>query len=588
MEKKETLWSFMRRLRFIRMKILLATLCSVINKLADLGPPVIIGMIVDLVTSRQNSFIGNLGFNTLKEQLIFLSLLTIFIYGIESLSDFVSNVMWRNISQVLQHVLRTETYAHIQTLDMEYYEDRKIGNVANIINSDINQLQVFLDTGFHQIIQLITNFLIVGIIYFMTIKSMVWIIILPMPFIVLVSNRYQKIIEPKYTSVREASAAINAQLFNNFDGISTIKSYATEEIEKNRIEELSKNYLNYNRRAIKFSAAFIPIIRMLIAIGYIIVLVTSGYLALSNHMNAGVFATLMYMSERIFWPLVSAGHLFDSYQQAKACVKRISQIFAAKQKISDGGTNLHINGLLGNISFRSISFQYNTSKPVLKNISLNIKAGDTIGIVGTTGSGKSTLVKLLLRFYDVTAGEIILDNVNIKDYKLKDLRSAIAYISQDIFIFPDTIKENICYGSCAKREEDIINAAKIAEIYDFIMKLPDGYHTKIGEKGQNLSGGQRQRISIARAILKNSPVIVLDEATSALDNETEASIQRSIDKLCKKKTLIIIAHRLSTIRKSDKIIVLEDGEILEEGTHEGLIDNNQAYAKQWRIQTGEF
>jgi ATP-binding cassette subfamily B protein len=576
----------MKRLKHIKFKMFLATICSVINKLADLGQPIVIGIIIDMVTSKQDSFVVSLGFNTLIGQLILMSIIIIFLYGIESLSDFASNVMWRNISQILQHKLRFETYAHAQALDLKYYENHKIGNVANIINNDINQLQVFLDSGFHQIIQLFTNFLVVVIIYAISIKSLVWLIFLPMPFIVLLSKKYQKIVEPKYSRVRENSAAINAQLFNNFDGISTIKSYVTEEVELSRIEKLSKDYLFNNKKAIICSSAYIPIIRMIIAVGYIIVLITSGSMVLSNHMPLSVFATLMYMSERIFWPLVSAGHLFDAYQQAKACVRRISQVLSAKRTILDGVNDSCTCNVLGSITFKNISFQYNTDKPVLKNINLNINKGNMIGIIGATGSGKSTLVKLLLRFYDSTSGEIYLDNVNITSFKLKDLRRAIAYISQDLFIFPGSIKENISYGSDTSREEDIINAAKIAEAHNFIMKQPEGYDTRIGEKGLKLSGGQRQRISIARAVLKNAPIIVLDEATSALDNETELSVQISISKLCKEKTIILIAHRLSTVRNADNIIVLENGEIVEEGTHEELLTNNQVYAKQWRIQTG--
>ncbi len=587
MKREETLWLYLKRIKHIRKKMALATICSCINKLADLGPPILIGIVIDLVVSGENSFIASFGIASLRAQLIFISLLTILIYSIESLSDFASNVLWKNISQHLQHQLRTETYMNVQTQDMAYFEENKIGYLANIINSDISQLQIFLDSGLHQIIQFITNFMLVGIIFFLSIKSMVWLIVLPMPFIIIVSKKYQKIIEPKYSKVRDVSAKINAQLINNLDGISTIKSYSTEDYENKRIEELSNEYLESSKKAITANSAFIPIIRMIIAIGYTIILIISGSLVLSGQINAGVFATLMYMSERIFWPLVSAGQLFDSYQQAKVCVKRISQINASKPVIHDGDGLIDKTKLSSSISYNDVTFGYSSRKEVIKNINLKIMHGETVGIVGSTGSGKSTLLKLLLRFYDVTEGNILLNDVDIKKYRLKELRGSIAYISQDIYIFPGTIRENICYGCSYANSDDILKAAQMAEAHEFIMKLPNGYDTVIGEKGQSLSGGQRQRLSIARAILKNSPIIILDEATSALDNETEASIQLSIDRLCRKKTLIIIAHRLSTIRKADKIVVLDNGSIAEHGTHEELLEKNQIYAKQWRIQTGQ-
>ncbi|MBZ0295723.1 MAG: ATP-binding cassette domain-containing protein, partial [Anaerolineae bacterium] len=293
------------------------------------------------------------------------------------------------------------------------------------------------------------------------------------------------------------------------------------------------------------------------------------------------------MTQRLLWPLTSLGETFDLYQRAMASTNRILNLLDVEPQIIDGPQPLPLESVRGKVDFNDVHFHYSNGAQVIKGLSLHVGAGQTAAIVGATGAGKSTIIKLLLRFYDVTDGSITLDGHDLRDLNLRDLRTAIGLVSQDVFLFHGTVRENIAYGTFAASDDDIVRAAKVAEAHDFIMALPDGYDTIVGERGQKLSGGQRQRVSIARAVLKDPPVLVLDEATSSVDNETEAAIQRSLDQIIVGRTTFVIAHRLSTIRNADMIFVLDHGQLVEQGRHEDLLEQDGIYAALWRVQTGE-
>ena len=311
-----------------------------------------------------------------------------------------------------------------------------------------------------------------------------------------------------------------------------------------------------------------------------------GMEVVEGNIEVGIYSTLVFMTQRLLWPLTRLGQTFDLYQRAMSSINRVMDMLDTPIAIHSGNLSLSSNIINGEIKLNNISFAYNNRKPIIKNLNLHIPSGDTIAIVGSTGSGKSTLVKLLLRFYELQAGKITLDGVDIRDINLTDLRRSIGLVSQDVFLFHGTVKENIAYGMNGATEQEVITAAKIAEAHNFISHLPQGYETIVGERGQKLSGGQRQRIAIARAVLKNPPILILDEATSAVDNETEAAIARSLEKITHNRTTIAIAHRLSTIRHADRIYVLEDGQIVEQGTHEELLAQQGVYDNLWQVQTG--
>ena len=295
---------------------------------------------------------------------------------------------------------------------------------------------------------------------------------------------------------------------------------------------------------------------------------------------------LVFMTQRLLWPLTGLGQTLDLYQRAMASTSRVMDVLDTPMTIHSGDLPLTLDTVKGEIEFNHISFAYFEREPVLQDFNLIIPATSTVAIVGSTGSGKSTIVKLLLRFYEIQSGNIILDGINLKDIVLYDLRRAIGLVSQDVFLFHGSVRENIAYGNSDAKDDDIIHAAKMAEAHEFIIELPQGYDTIVGERGQKLSGGQRQRLSIARAILKNPPILILDEATSAVDNETEAAIAKSLKHITENRTTIMIAHRLSTIRHADCIYVVEKGKILEFGNHEELIDKQGIYENLWRVQTG--
>jgi len=483
--------------------------------------------------------------------------------------------------------MRLDAYGHVQNLNLAYFEDQSTGGLMAVLNDDINQLERFLDTGANEILQVVTTVLVIGGVFVAIVPSVAWMALLPMPFVLWGSIKFQKLLAPRYAVMRERVSLLNGQLSNNISGIATIKSFTAEQHESARIEALSHEYGRSNQAAIKYSSAFVPMIRMT---GFIGILVFGGQLALNGDLQVGAYSVLVFMTQRLLWPLTRLGNTLDLYQRAMASADRVLDLLDTKSTIIDGVTALPTSTVQGEVAFEHVAFAYGdgtSSHPVIHDLSLRVPTGKTAAIVGATGAGKSTVIKLLLRFYDVQSGQVCLDGHDLRDLKLHDLRNAIALVSQDVFLFYGTVRENIAYGTFDAPLDDIIAAAKVAEAHEFILSLPNGYDTVVGERGQKLSGGQRQRISIARAVLKDPPVLLLDEATSSVDNETEAAIQRSLERIIIGRTTIVIAHRLSTIRNADVIFVLENGRLSETGSHDELLTQNGIYAGLWRVQTGE-
>jgi len=569
-----------------RQQIWLATTCSILNKLFDLAPPGLIGIAVDVVVKQQDSIIAQWGVKDVFGQFLILSFLTVIIWILESVFEYAFALTWRNLAQNIQHDLRLDAYKHLQELELAYFEERSTGGLMSILSDDINQLERFLDVGANDILQVLTTVVIIGGAFFILAPSVAWMSMLPIPFILWGSFAYQDLLAPRYADVREKVGLLNSRLSNNLSGITTIKSFTTEDYEISRLAKESQAYRFSNRKAIRLSAAFVPVIRMLILVGFTALLLFGGMAAVHGKISVGTYSVLVFLIQRLLWPLTRLGETFDQYQRAMASTNRVMDLLDTPIAIPTGNVSLPLDTVRGELEFKNITFAYKDRSPVVKNLSLHIPAGKTIAIVGSTGSGKSTLVKLLLRLYEVSLGTITLDGIGIQTLNLRDLRRCIGLVSQDVFLFHGTVAENVAYGSLDATEEEIIRAAKIAEAHEFIMRLPEGYETIVGERGQKLSGGQRQRIAIARAVLKNPPILILDEATSAVDNETEAAIQRSLERITVNRTTIAIAHRLSTIRNADRIYVMEHGKLVESGTHEALLEENGIYTSLWRVQSG--
>ena len=571
-----------------RRDVVIASIYSVLNKIFDILPEILIGIAVDVVVNQKASFLARAGIVDPKDQLMLLALITVFIWVFESLFEYLYELRWRNLAQNLQHDMRMDAYQHVQKLELAYFERNRTGNLLAILNEDINQMERFLNGGANDLIQVFVGSVLVGAVFFYITSQLAFLALMPIPFILYGAFWFQSRLAPRYTAVRVAAGALATQLNNNLSGIATVKAYTAEEFEAEHIRRGSNDYRSRNAEAIRWSAAITPVIRMGILAGFTVTLLYGGFMALNGEIGVGSYSVLVYLTQRLLWPLTRLAEMSDLYQRSMASIQRVMDLLQTPIAIPYEGKHFPQGSVRGEVEFDQVKFSYHEDRAAaIYGISLRIPAGETVAFVGSTGGGKSTLIKLLLRFYEPQQGHIKIDGQNIDEINLQDLRRAIGYVAQDTFLADATVAENIAYGTHDTGMDKIIEAARAAEAHDFISVLPQGYNTQVGERGMKLSGGQRQRLALARAILKNPPILILDEATSAVDNETEAAIQRSLDKLVVGRTSLIIAHRLSTVRYAHLIHVLENGRIVESGTHEQLLVKGGPYATLWRLQTGE-
>ena len=571
-----------------RSTVVIATIYSILNKIFDILPEILIGVAVDVVVNQKASFLARIGIIDPKDQLMLLALITVLIWVFESLFEYLYELRWRNLAQNLQHDMRMEAYQHVQKLELAYFERNRTGNLLSILNEDINQMERFLNGGANDLIQVFVGSVMVGAVFFYITSQLAFLALMPIPFILIGAFWFQSRLAPRYTAVREAAGALATQFNNNLTGIATVKAYTAEDFEAEHIRRGSDAYRARNTEAIRWSAAITPVIRMAILAGFTVTLLYGGLMALNGEIGVGSYSVLVYLTQRLLWPLTRLAEMTDLYQRSMASIQRVMDLLQTPIAIPYEGKHMARGDVRGELEFEQVKFAYdNGSAAAIDGISLRIAAGETVAFVGGTGGGKSTLTKLLLRFYEPQQGQIKLDGQNISELNLQDLRRAIGYVAQDTFLADATVAENIAYGTNGIPLDKIMDAAKSAEAHDFIAALPQGYNTQVGERGMKLSGGQRQRLALARAILKNPPILILDEATSAVDNETEAAIQRSLDRLVVGRTSLIIAHRLSTVRYAHLIHVLDAGRIVESGTHDQLLSNGGTYAALWRLQTGE-
>lgn len=563
-----------------------AVAATVLNKTADVMPELLIGAAVDVVVRGSDSFVADLlGVHDRFAQLAWIAAINVVVWIVESASDYAAALLWRGLAQRIEHELRIDAYERVQQLDVEWHEQRTAGGTLSVLNDDVNQLERFLDVGAPTIIATVLNVVLVGAIFASASLQLTLLAFAPIPVIVVGSLWFQRRLEPLYDVVRQRVGDLSGALSANLGGLPTIKAFTAEQRERDRINALSLDYLHANTQAIRSSAAFVPLIRMAILAGFTTTLLLGGWSVLRGELDLGLYSVLVFMTQRLLWPLTDIGQVLDLYQRAMASTRRVLALLDEQPKVVPGSLVLP-RPARGEIRLHRVRAGYGDAPDVLHDLDLLVPAGQVHAVVGPTGAGKSTLLRLLLRFQDPRSGQVLLDGTDLRELSWDSLRGVIGYVAQDVFLFRGTIADNIAYGAPNASREQILDASRLAAACEFIEELPGGFDTIVGERGQTLSGGQRQRLALARAILRDPALLVLDEATSAVDNETERAIQRSLATVTKGRTTVMVAHRLSTVRHADRIWVLERGRVVESGTHDDLIAQGGAYADLWSVQTG--
>ncbi len=575
---------------------------SVAARILDLLPPLLLGIAIDAI------FRDNRPYDlpivpqswlpaTTEGQFWFTIGAIAFAFFGGSVFHWIRNYGWNSFAQNIQHNVRTDTYDKMQRLNMDFFAEKQTGEMMSILSNDVNRLERFLNDGMNSAFRL--SVMVVGIagILFWLNPRLAAITLLPIPIIAVVTYKFIDIIQPKYADVRKTVGHLNSRLENNLGGIKVIKTFNTESFESERVDDVSMDYYDANWDAITTRIKFFPALRVIAGVGFVITFAVGGLWVLGEAplwitggqetLDEGVFVSFILYTQRFIWPMAQFGSIINMYQRARASSARMFGLMDTPSRIVEDPDADELEVTEGRVEYDDVSFGYD-EETIVDDINFEVEGGNTLALVGPTGAGKSTVLKLLLRMYDVDEGSIEIDGQDIRDVTIPSLRKKLGYVSQDTFMFYGTVSDNIEYGTFGADHEQVVEAAKAAEAHEFIMNLPEGYETEIGERGVKLSGGQRQRLSIARAMLKDPEILILDEATSDVDTETEMLIQRSIDKLTEDRTTFAIAHRLSTIKDADQILVLEDGQIAERGTHEELISEDGLYAHLWGVQAGEI
>lgn len=547
---------------------ILSTFClTVINLIA---PRILSSMIAILENGLNDSVLKNISN---------LTVILILLYLLKILFRYLSSYLAHKAAWNLVEDMSVKVYCHIQSLSMSFFSNKQTGDLMTRVTSDVRTFELLYA---HIIPEMITNLVtVVGVlIILLTINvKLALLVSIPIPLILFSGWIFSTKVRPNFQISSKAFADLNALLQDNFSGINEIKSFGQEEYEASRISNQAGIHLKAMLHALNLSAVFHPSVEFLSSIGTIIMVGIGGIMAFHGEISiSDIVGFLLYLS-LFYTPMSGLGRLLEEAQQAYAGAERVMAILDTPQDIHNEKDAKDLVDVKGSISFESVDFQYEEDVTILKDISFSCKPGQMIALVGPTGVGKTTMTSLISRFYDPTSGRILIDGQDIKKVTLQSLRKNISPVLQDTFLFNGTIAENIGYTDPNATREDIIAAAKSAIIHDSIMEMPNQYETKVGERGMRLSGGQKQRIAIARAILRKSPIIVLDEATASVDVETEKEIQKAIANLAGKRTIIAIAHRLSTIQNADLILVLEDGYIVERGTHKELLEEEGLYKR---------
>jgi ATP-binding cassette subfamily B protein len=489
--------------------------------------------------------------------------------------------------------LRNAMYDKLQYLHFKYYDNAQTGDLMSRVTADVEAFRQFLSFGLINMMD--TVYMTIFSLFVMLSMSvkLTLVTLATMPLILIVVLRFERIVHPAFTKIRESLSHLTAATQENLNGVRTVKSFAREGFEVDKFSSRNAEYVETNLKASALWASFFPLIEVLSNLATTLLLWYGGRLVLRGELTLGTLVAFFSLVWYWIWPMREIGYQINNMVQAIAAGERLVEFLETDREIADAPSASHLPDIAGHVRFENVSFRYESPRPgtgewvdapALQDIHVDAPAGTVIALLGTTGSGKSSLVSLLPRFYDVTAGRVTVDGVDVREIDLKDLRTAIGIVMQETFLWSATIRENIAYGRREATEEEIIAAAKLAQAHDFIMETPLGYDTVVGERGLGLSGGQRQRIAIARAILNDPRILILDDATASVDMETEHEIQLGLKELMRGRTTFIIAHRLSSLKHADEILVMENGRIVERGSHEQLLAQNGVYRSVYDIQ----
>lgn len=518
-----------------------------------------------------------------QEAVLYFFLILTVSYVIRAVFRFLS--MWQSHIAAWRFVADTtlQCFRKLEELPMRYFSSRSTGEIMSRTINDSRELETLIAHSLPDLFSGIVIILFVTVRIFLINPVLASITLIPVPATVLLSTQFSKRVKPLFNKNRAFLGELTGHLQDRVSGIREIKAFGKEEKEYRTMREFAKEYSAINIRANFANGIYQPSVECVISMGTAIVLGLGGTLALKDTLSAADIVGFFVYLSMFYTPLSTLGRIVEDIATARASANRVFELLDTELEIMDSENAVPLDNAVGNVTFRDVRFSYRKGEPVLDGVSFEATRGKTVAIVGGTGAGKTTIISLLERFYDVDDGAVLLDGHNVKDITLASLRNNLSVVLQDVFLFNGTVYENIAYGAENATPEQVYEAAKMARCDRFITAMPEGYQTKIGERGTRLSGGQKQRIAIARAILRNKPVLILDEATSAVDNETEAEIQQAIESLNGKSTVIVIAHRLSTVMKADTILVLQNGKIQEQGTHTELIEKGGIYAKMCSV-----
>ncbi|GIP37402.1 putative ABC transporter ATP-binding protein YknU [Paenibacillus sp. J31TS4] len=515
-----------------------------------------------------------------------LALLVVVVVSVKGMFAFLQGFAGGRLGNRVAYNLRNALYNKLQYLSFQYYDKARTGDLMSRLTADLEAMRQFIGFGFAQILNVLCMLLFGFAMMFSINWKLTLITMVTMPFLAFTAVRFESRIHPAFRSVRKSMSDLTTAVQENITGVRTVKSFAREPYEVEKFAARSEDYKGTNIFTSNIWARYFPVMELFANLSVVILLGTGGYFVIQGGMSVGELVAFFSLIWYIIGPMWSIGVHINNFTQSKASGERILEVLHHFVHVKNNDKAIDVSGdrLKGHVSYQNVTFAYPDKSPALRNINLEAAPGSVIGILGGTGSGKSTIIQLLMRAYNVKEGRLLIDGIPIEDLDIESLRSQIAIVFQETFLFSASIRNNISYGKRDISMEEIVRAAKLAKAHDFIMELPLGYDTVVGERGMGLSGGQKQRIAIARALLKDPKILVLDDATSAVDMETEHEIQAGFSELMRGRTTFIIAHRISSLRHADEIIVLDKGEIVQRGTHAELLEQDGPYLETYNIQ----